>query len=91
MEGQLAESVKKERLHRLEALEERLSRKIYQGAVGGRRRVLFETWDGEYAAGHSEDMLEVKMKSAAPLAGKLLPVELAAFDGTAALAVPLSS
>ena len=91
MKEQLPWSVKQERLYRLEALGDGLSHEIYKAAAGGRRRVLFETWDGEYAAGHSEDMLEVKMKSAAPLTGKILPVVLEAFDGTAALAAPLSS
>ena len=44
---------------------------------------------GDYMVGHSEDMLEVKMKTAEELAGGILRVKLTDFDGTYLTAQPL--
>lgn len=90
MADQIPESVKRERLHRLEAVDKHLSDGIYRAAAGGERRVLFETRVGDYMVGHSEDMLEVKMKTAEDLAGDIRCVRLGDFDGTYLSAVPLT-
>ena len=89
MAGQIPEAVKRERLHRLETVGRRLSDGLCRAAVGGRREVLFETRMGDYMVGHSEDMLEVKMKTAEELAGGILRVKLTDFDGTYLTAQPL--
>lgn len=89
MAGQIPESVKRERLHRLEAAGKRLSDGLCRAAVGGGREVLFETRMGNYMVGHSEDMLEVKMKTAEELAGDIRRVRLTDFDGTYLTAEPL--
>lgn len=82
MPGKLPESVKRERLHRLDEAGRRLSDEICRAALGEVRHVLFEAREGEYMVGHSEDMLEVKMKTAEDLAGRICRVVLTDWDGT---------
>lgn len=89
MARQIPESLKQERLHRLKSLGEQISAAIYEKALGEIRHVLFETKDGDFYVGHSEDMLEVKMRSDEPIAGRILPVKLTDFDGIRLTAQPI--
>ena len=89
MARQIPESLKQERLHRLKSLGEKISAAIYEKALGEIRNVLFETKDGDFYVGHSEDMLEVKMRSDEPIAGRILPVKLTDFDGLRLTAQPI--
>ena len=86
MKGQLPESVKKERAHRLGEIGKELSAKRYLRSVGQERSVLFESRMGEYFYGHAEDMLEVVLKTDADLQGKVLRVKLISYDGKHAVA-----
>ncbi len=83
MDGQIPQSVKHERVARLIELErgirgEELDRVL---AEGGTHRVLFESFEGGYAYGHTPDFLEVALKCDAPLHSQILEVEFTSHNG----------
>ena len=77
MTGQVPEDVKRERAARLKKLGDVIAEKVCRAAIDGRaRNVLFETPSGAYQLGHTPEMLEVRVKSAAALQGTIRPVVL---------------
>lgn len=80
MDGQLSESVKAERLHRLEAIRDESTRKVCEGFIGSERAVLFEEFDGSMVSGHTDNFLEVAAPAVADLHGKLAIVRLDRYE-----------
>jgi threonylcarbamoyladenosine tRNA methylthiotransferase MtaB len=76
MDGQVPEEIKKERLHKLEALEKKIKADILQCYIDRKQPlcVLFESFDGEYNVGHSREFIEVKVKSGCNLSNKIVEV-----------------
>lgn len=83
MDGQVPEEIKKERLHKLELLQKEIKAELLSELVSKAKKteVLFESYDGEYALGHTPNFVEFKAKSDVPLGGKLLTVKLLSTDG----------
>lgn len=83
MPDQVPEEVKKERLHRLEAVARKTRRAVLERALQEypETEVLFETFKDGIAYGHTDDFLEVAVPSDRPLHGLILPVRLSHTDG----------
>ncbi len=83
MKGQIDKSEKSRRLHELENVAKESRFSILQSAVASDtpRRVLFETFDGEFAYGHTDNFIEVAVKSAQDLRSTVKNVNLTETDG----------
>ena len=83
MSGQLDTATKSERLHRLEAIASKTRADILQEEIRLRpyREVLFETFDGSFAYGHTDDFLEVAVPSNMPLRSQISSVKLTSSNG----------
>ena len=83
MPNQVPGEVKRERLHRLEAVAERVRREILEEEIRQHplTEVLFETCKDGMAYGHTDDFLEVAVPSPCPLSGTLRAVRLTHTDG----------
>lgn len=77
MDNQVDESVKRVRLHKLEALEKEVRTSLLKDFVSSHKEaeVLFESYDGEFALGHTPNFIEVKAKSNKPLDGEFITVK----------------
>ena len=84
MPDQVPDEVKKERLHRLEAVARQARLTVLERAIREYpdTEVLFETFKDGFAYGHTDDFLEVAVPSSVSLCGRLLPVCLTHTDGT---------
>ena len=73
---QVSAAEKSERSHTLTALGERLTAEVLDGAVKASAplSVLFETWDGVTAVGHTPSFMEVRATTACDVRGDILPV-----------------
>ncbi|MBQ3870250.1 MAG: tRNA (N(6)-L-threonylcarbamoyladenosine(37)-C(2))-methylthiotransferase MtaB [Clostridia bacterium] len=80
MKDQIPPDVKSRRAAELAKLQREINEKDAVSRIGDTVSVLFETYDGEYAYGHSDDFSSVKVKCAAALHGKVLPVTLTGFE-----------
>ncbi len=83
MNGQLSGAEKSRRLHELEKICADNTRKLLEREINSRktRTVLFETFDGIHAFGHTDDFLEVRVDSSTDLRSECLNVELESTDG----------
>lgn len=83
MPNQIPTDIKSARLHRLELTAKKTKASILNYAVstGGVRKVLFETFDGEFAYGHTDNFLEVAVKSSHSLRSEFHDVILNSTDG----------
>ena len=83
MDGQIDESVKKERLRRLSKIQEEIKKDLLENFVKSHLSVpvLFETRDGEYMHGHAPNFVEIKAKSSENLSGKIEFVKPIYTDG----------
>lgn len=83
MEGQVPESVKKDRVHRLSALEAEIRAEILSEYLNAHKcaEVLFETYRDGIAYGHTPSFIEVGVSSDRPLKGELYTVRLTSSDG----------
>ncbi len=83
MDGQIEKEEKSRRLHELQKVANEVKQKILQKEVLDRplRSVLFETFDGKYAYGHTDDFVEVRVPSDHQLHSELLNVRLISTDG----------
>lgn len=86
MSGQIPEEVKKERNRTLTELCDNSGNEIISSYVGKRMEVLFETFDGGYAYGHTDNFIEVKASATPDVCGNILPVEIFATDNKLAIA-----
>ena len=84
MKNQISTATKKERLHALEAIAAQSRRKILEEKISGSPEctVLFETFSDGIATGHTDDFVEVAVKSDAPLHAKFRKVRLTHTDGS---------
>ncbi len=78
MDGQISKDEKSRRLHELQEVADStrdalLAKEIDREPL---RSVLFETFDGEFAYGHTDDFLEVAVPSTCPLRSEFLKVSL---------------
>ncbi len=70
MSGQVSESVKSERLHRLEEVRERSRGRIFSELIGQEFDILFEDYSGSLARGHTASFIEVCVPSDIGLHGR---------------------
>ena len=84
MSGQLSKDEKSRRLHCLEEICTESTAKILDQKIQTDKKctVLFETFDNGYAYGHTDDFIEVCVKSDVELRSQLLEVELEYTDGS---------
>ena len=84
MKNQIPTATKKERLHALEAIAAQSRKKILEEKISGSPEctVLFETFSDGIATGHTDDFVEVAVKSDAPLHAKFRKVLLTHTDGS---------
>ena len=83
MKGQIDSAEKNRRLHALEkiACDARASVLAEEIASAPIKQVLFETFDGKYAYGHTDNFLEVAVPSTCDLKSEILNVKLTHTDG----------
>lgn len=83
MQGHISSQTKNERLHILEAIAKKTRADILNDAVNSNRiqKVLFETFDGEFAYGHSDGFLEIAVHTSQPLRSEIHHVRLISTDG----------
>jgi len=85
MKGQIAENIKRERLHELESLGKKIKRELLTNYVDSHKTapvfVLAEKCDGECTFGHSEHFVEIKVPGLDVIAGEIIPVYLSSTDG----------
>lgn len=76
MPNQIPDTIKKERLHKLEAQQKQIKSNILsEFARRDCLEVLFESFDGEYILGHTQNFIEVKVKSNTARGGEILLVK----------------
>lgn len=83
MSGQIPETEKSRRLHELEKICLENTRKLLEKELATRKKrtVLFETFDGQHALGHTDDFLEVRVDTTRDLRSCFAEVELGGIDG----------
>lgn len=83
MSGQISSEVKSQRLHLLELTAASSRKAILEAEIKDNpiKKVLFETFDGSYAYGHTDDFLEVSVRSNMPLRSNINRVKLVHTDG----------
>lgn len=83
MKGQIPEEVKKERLHKLQAIVDGIRREILEEKISSSPvcHVLFETYKEGVATGHTPEFIEVSVKSDRPLHAEIREVRLTHTDG----------
>ncbi len=83
MPNQVPEEIKKARLHRLEAMQKKTKKRLLEGFIKSNEtvEVLFESYNGEYALGHTPNFIEVKAKSSASLGGQIIRAHILSTDG----------
>ncbi len=84
MKEQIPEDIKKQRVHMLTEICREVRCEMLDAIIaeGKPVTVLFESYDGEYASGHTADFVEVKVKSDRELHGMLFPVNLISHNGS---------
>jgi tRNA-2-methylthio-N6-dimethylallyladenosine synthase len=83
MKGQIDNTEKSNRLHLLENISRITTREILNDEIASSpiKRVLFETFDGEFAHGHTDNFLEVAVPSSKDLKSEIFTVKLTKSDG----------
>ena len=83
MKEQVPEEIKKARLHRLEEMQKEIKSRLLNKFISENESVdvLFESYDGEYAQGHTPNFIEIKAKSERPLGGEIKTVKKLQTDG----------
>lgn len=82
MKNQVDEQIKKERLHTLSALQEKIKSELLADFIKSHKSVdvLFENTVDGYACGHTPSFMEVKVKADCSLSGKIINVRLTNSD-----------
>ena len=82
MPDQVDEQIKKDRLHILSTLQERIKESLHSDFIKkhGYVSVLFENTVDGYACGHAPNFMEVRVKTNCDLSGKILDVKLTHWD-----------
>ena len=81
MPDQLTREVKSHRVATLSALAADIRAELLRALIGKEREVLFETYEGGFATGHTPDFIEVRVPSPVDLHGTTHTVTLIAADG----------
>ena len=83
MKGQISAEEKSRRLHILEKISKESSAIVLNNAISSSpiKTVLFETFDGTFAYGHTDNFLEVAVSSTRDLKSELLTVKLSYTNG----------
>lgn len=83
MKGQLNSEEKNRRLHILEETAKETKKKFISKQISNSpvKKVLFETFDGISAHGHTDNFIEVSVESKKDLRGLILPVQIENTDG----------
>lgn len=83
MSGQLSGQIKSDRLHRLESVAHTSAKRILERECKDQKikNVLFETFNGGYAYGHTDDFIEVAIPSSVPIRAEIRSVKLLSTDG----------
>ena len=83
MKGQISTEEKSRRLHALESICAENTKRILEREILERpeREVLFETFKDGYAYGHTDDFLEICVKSERDMRSEMAKVELISSDG----------
>ena len=83
MKGQISTEEKSRRLHALESICAENTKRILEREIleSPEREVLFETFKDGYAYGHTDDFLEICVKSERDMRGEMAKVELISSDG----------
>lgn len=83
MPNQVAPDIKRARSASLINKQSQIRQKILNEVISNspQVKVLFETYDGKYAYGHTDSFIEVKVPSTVPLPEDILPVMLLSTDG----------
>ena len=69
MKNQISESIKNERLHKLEKIRDISSEKVKRQFIGKYANVIFEEYKNGYACGHTDNYIEIFCKSDIDLRG----------------------
>lgn len=80
MKNQVDGRVKKERVHKLLALSDKLKRDYYQKQIGLNKSMIVEQEKDGWLMGHSKDYVSIKLRASRTLLGKELFVELVDID-----------
>lgn len=82
MKGQIDNAEKGNRLHILEQISKNTSSEILENEISNSpiKKVLFETFDGEFAHGHTDNFLEVAVPSNKDLKSEIFTVKLIKAD-----------
>jgi threonylcarbamoyladenosine tRNA methylthiotransferase MtaB len=86
MNGQIPEEIKKERNRILTELCDDSGNEIISSYIGKEASVLFETFDGVFAYGHTDNFIEVKAEATSDVCGNILPVEIIGGENKLAIA-----
>lgn len=83
MNDQVPEVIKKARLHSLELLQKKIKSELLNEFLSNNKEVdvLFESYDGEYALGHTPNFIELKAKCNFPQGNIIHRVKLLSTDG----------
>lgn len=83
MKDQIPESVKKERVHKLTEISREIRAEILDQKIAENKNVtvLFETCAGGYAHGHTEDFIEIRVRTDKMLHGLFREVTLVSHNG----------
>ncbi len=82
MECQVPDQVKKGRLYKLEEQQKEIKRELAKKYTNGyTTSVLFETFDTEYAHGHTPEFFEIRVPCDKNYSSQILPVRITDFDG----------
>ena len=82
MEGQIPDSIKAQRLERLDSVWREGVFEAAKGHIGTMKQVLFETCEDGKAVGHTPEFLEVAVITTDDLHGEIRTVKLNGFDGS---------
>ena len=82
MANQVDEQIKKDRLHALSALQERIKQQLHGEFIKKHEQVsvLFESNADGYACGHAPNFMEIRVKTENDLSGQILNVKLLSYD-----------
>ncbi len=83
MKDQVPEDIKKQRVHVLSEISRETRSCLLDDMIARKKpvEVLFETYDGEFASGHTSDFVEVKVRSDREMHGIFAKVMLKSHDG----------
>jgi len=80
MKEQVNGKIKKERVHRLLELSDRLKRTYYENQLGLTKEIIVEQMKDDQLLGHTDDYISVKLRGEPSLIGQMIEVDLVDMD-----------